>query len=198
MEPGNLLGDVSITDPKAMRALAHPVRLAILERLRRDGPASATDLAPHVGATPSVTSWHLRHLAGFGLVRDSEPAADRRYRRWEAAARGFRFEVPEDPEDEAGRSAARQLSRQMFVQASEQPARWLDEVEPGLDPLWRRLAGLFNTRVVVSPDELAAIMAEHERVLAPYVTRAEAERPPGSRAVRMLRYFLPEHARDPG
>ena len=57
-----------------MRALAHPVRLAILSFLRRNGPTTATVLAPHVGATPSVPSLHLRHLAGFGLVTDADPA----------------------------------------------------------------------------------------------------------------------------
>src|SRR5690242_9301861 len=93
------LGDLELTDPRAMRALAHPVRLAILGQLRRHGPATATALAPDVGATPSVTSWHLRHLARFGLVRDAEPSGDRRERRWEAVARGFAFEVPDDESD---------------------------------------------------------------------------------------------------
>ena len=80
MQSDNRFGDMEITDPKAMRALAHPVRLAILERLQRHGPATATQLSPHVGATPSVASWHLRHLAGFGLVRDAvEGGADLRY-----------------------------------------------------------------------------------------------------------------------
>src|SRR4051794_501273 len=97
MPATNPLGDFQIDDPKAMRALAHPVRLAILEHLQRHGPATATRLSPHVGATPSVTSWHLRHLARFGLVRDSDPGPDRRERQWTAVARGFSFEVPDDP-----------------------------------------------------------------------------------------------------
>ena len=193
--PGDPLGDVVITDPKAMRALAHPVRLAILDVLRRNGPSTATELAPAVGSSPSVASWHLRHLASFGLVRDSEPSADRRYRRWEAVGRGYRFEVPEAPADAEARSAARRLSGQMFLRAGEVPARWLAETEPGLDPAWRRLAGVANTRVVVSADELASIVAELENVLAPYVTRDPAGRPSGSRGVRLLRYVLPE---DPG
>ncbi|MYS21219.1 transcriptional regulator, ArsR family [Streptomyces sp. DvalAA-14] len=194
MDSDHLLGDLTITDPKAMRALSHPVRLAILDLLRRDGPASATELAREIDASPSGISWHLRHLAGFGLVRDSEPGPDRRYRRWEAVARGFRFEVPEDPDDEEGRSAARLLSQQMFVQAGEIPARWVAEVEPGLEPVWRRLAGLANTRVVVSASELAFIEAEFERVLAPYVTREAADRPLDGRRVRLMRYVLPERA----
>ncbi|MEU8958028.1 helix-turn-helix domain-containing protein [Streptomyces sp. NPDC048518] len=201
METGNRLGDVEITDPKAMRALAHPVRLAILERLQRHGPATATHLAPHVGATPSVTSWHLRHLASFGLVRDAEPGPDRRQRRWEAVARGFRFETPADPDpgdpdDEEATSAARVLAREMFLRSGDLPDRWAAEVEPTLEPEWRRLAGLANTRVVVSADELAAIEDEIERVLAPYVTRDEAARPADARSVRLLRYVLPEGAEE--
>lgn len=185
----NRLGDFEITDPKAMRALAHPVRLAILERLQRHGPATATQLSPDVGATPSVTSWHLRHLAGFGLVRDAEPGPDRRERRWEAVARGTRFEVPEDEE---GRSAARVLSREVFARSADLPRRWMAEVEPGLDPVWRRLTSLADTRVVVSADELAAIEDAIESVLAPYVTRDPSQRPASSRGVQLLRYALPE------
>lgn len=188
----NLLGDLTITDPKAMRALAHPVRLAILGLLRREGPATATELARQVDASPSGVSWHLRHLAGFGLVRDSDPGPDRRYRHWEAVGRGFRFEVPEDPDDVDGREAARLLSEQLFLGAGDAPARWAAEVEPGLEPVWRRLAGLADTRVVLGADELAAVLDEFERVLAPYVTREAADRPTGSRPVRLMRYALPE------
>jgi DNA-binding transcriptional ArsR family regulator len=193
MDRGNRLGDIEITDPKSMRALAHPVRLAILERLQRQGPATATQLSSDVGATPSVTSWHLRHLAGFGLVRDAEPGTDRRERRWQAATRGFRFETPEDEE---GRSAARVLSREMFAHAADLPHAWLTETEHGLDPVWRRSAGLANTRVVVSAEELAAIEEAIEGVLAPYVTRDPAQRPSGAGGVRLLRYILPEGAEE--
>ncbi|MGW1185571.1 ArsR/SmtB family transcription factor [Streptomyces drozdowiczii] len=192
MDSSNRMGDLEITDPQTMRALAHPVRLAILERLGRDGPATATELAPDVGATPSVTSWHLRHLATFGLVRDSAPGPDRRSRRWEAAARGFRFDAPQDPADGEGHSAARELSRQMFLRTADLPARWAAEVEPGLEPEWRAAAGMAHTRITVSADELAAIEDAIEQVLAPYVTRDTADRPEGSRGVALLRYALPE------
>ncbi|MEO3812771.1 helix-turn-helix domain-containing protein [Sphaerisporangium sp. B11E5] len=196
MNTGNRFGDIEITDPHAMRALAHPVRLAILEQLQRHGPATATQLSPAVGATPSVTSWHLRHLAGFGLVRDAEPGPDRRQRRWEAVARGFRFEAPADPDDEEGRSAARVLSREMFLRSGDLPSRWATEVEPTLEPEWLRRAGLADTRVVVSADELAAIEDAIEHILAPYVTRDEAARPAGARGVRLLRYALPDGAEE--
>src|SRR3954469_8773882 len=110
-EMGNPYGDVELTDPRAMRALSHPVRLAILSRLQREGPATATELADQVGASPSVTSWHLRHLAGFGLVRDSDVGSYGRKRYWEAVARGFRFGFPDDEE---GRGASEVLQHTLF------------------------------------------------------------------------------------
>lgn len=192
MGEGNRLGDLEVTDPRVMRALAHPVRLALLDRLHRHGPATASELSPHIGATPSVTSWHLRHLAGFGLVRDSEPGPDRRTRRWEAAARGFRFSVPADPADEEGRAAAKVLSRHLFDRAAVAPQRWAADVEPGLDPRWRQAAGLSDTRVVVTAAELEAILDAVEQTLAPYVLRDPARRPADARGVRLLRYALPE------
>ena len=187
----NPLGDLELTDPHAMRALAHPVRLAILEQLQRNGPSTATRLAPAVGATPSVTSWHLRHLAGFGLVRDSDAGTDRRQRWWEAAAGGFRFEAAGDEESQ---TAARMLSRQLFRRSEDLPRKWITEVEPRLDGEWRRLGGMANTRVVLSPAELEVIEKAIELVLAPYVTRDRADRPADGRGVRLMRYVLPEAA----
>ncbi|MER7643645.1 helix-turn-helix domain-containing protein [Streptomyces sp. NPDC126522] len=195
MDSGNRFGDLEISDPKAMRALAHPVRLAILERLQRHGPATASRLSPHVGATPSVTSWHLRHLAGFGLVRDAEGGTDRRERRWVAAARGFRFEMPDDEE---GRSAARVLTGEMFARNAELPPRWLMDTAPGLEPEWNRTARANNTRIVVTAGELASLQDAFEALIAPYVVREPDRRPADARGVRLLMYALPEGAGDEG
>ncbi|MFJ1755002.1 ArsR/SmtB family transcription factor [Kitasatospora sp. NPDC088134] len=189
MSSENPLGDVEVTDPRAMRALAHPVRLAILERLRLHGAATASELAPHVGATPTVASWHLRHLAEFGLVRDAEPGPDRRKRRWEAVGRGFRFAAGAE---EGSAEAASALSQLMFQRSAALPARWMAEVEPELPLEWRKLSGLANTRVVLSPAELAELEEAVEQLLAPYVHRERADWPAGARAVRLMRYALPE------
>ena len=184
----NVYGDVELT-PRGMRALAHPVRLAILSRLQVGGPSTATALAPVVGATPSVTSWHLRHLAEHGLVRDAAVESDGRQRWWEAVGHGFRFAATGD---DAGRDAAALLSRVMFEQAEGLPGRWARETEPLLEDEWRRSAGLSNTTFVATADELAEVEEAIERVLAPYVQRkSDSVTVPGGRDVRMLRYVLP-------
>jgi DNA-binding transcriptional ArsR family regulator len=187
----NPLGDVSVTDPQAMRALAHPVRLAVLSYLQRNGPATATQLAPHVGATPSVTSWHLRHLATFGLVLDADPSevpGDRRQRWWKAAARGFRVQVGESDEAVA---AALVLADQLVDVARRQVETWLTETAPGLDHAWARVAGVSNTGLVVTAAELEELEDEIDVLLGRYVMRPDRDVPADARPVRVLRHFLP-------
>ncbi|TWP34302.1 ArsR/SmtB family transcription factor [Leekyejoonella antrihumi] len=191
----NPLGDFEVTDPQAMRALAHPVRLAVLSRLQRQGPMTATALAEHVGASPSVTSWHLRHLASFGLVTDATAptgAEDGRRRWWKAVARGIRFDMPDSPE---GQDAGRLLRARMIAQALEHVARWTAEIEPDLEEPWVREAGAGNTGVRLTADEARDLQAAIEQLLAPYVTRQAEEPPAGAderRLVRVIRFFLPE------
>jgi DNA-binding transcriptional ArsR family regulator len=194
----NAYGDIELT-PRGMRALAHPVRLAILNQLQRHGPSTATVLAPIVGATPSVTSWHLRHLAEHGLVRDADIEGDGRQRWWEAVARGIRFAPPTDGGDE-DREAYRMLARVITADVERYPRQWEREVEPHLDGEWLALSGLANTRILTTAAELADVEAKLEAILAPYVLRKDDpdDRPDGVRGVRILRYVLPGLDEDRG
>jgi DNA-binding transcriptional ArsR family regulator len=179
-------GDVEL-DAKGMRALAHPVRLAILGHLREHGPDTATGLAPHVGASPSVTSWHLRHLAEHGLVEDAPGRGHGRQRWWQAVGWGFRSAAAQDP------GAHRVLSRAVELAEGDLVGSWSREVEPRLEPEWVAAAGRWNTRIAVTPQEVAHIDAAIEAVLAPFVHRQQAgDVPPDTRRVRILRYTMPE------
>jgi len=72
-----------ITNPRLLRALAHPARIAILEHLILDGPATATQCADVAGLSPSACSYHLRALARFGFIEpDPGSAVDGRQRPW--------------------------------------------------------------------------------------------------------------------
>src|SRR5829696_8009060 len=94
-----------IRDVRALSALAHPVRTALLSHLMAVGPRTASECAPVVDASASNCSWHLRQLARYGLVEDVG-SADGRERRWRAAATGFQF-TGEGP---AGRAAEQALA----------------------------------------------------------------------------------------
>ena len=100
--------------------------------------------------------------------------------------------MPVEAADEETLVAAQVLSRQLFVRAAELSHQWSEQVEPELDPAWREVAGVSNTRVVVSASEAEAITDAIEATLAPYVLREDSDWPDGARSVRLIRYVLPE------
>jgi DNA-binding transcriptional ArsR family regulator len=175
----NAVGDLELTDPAAMRALADPTRLSVFDRVRRE-PATVPDLAALVHEPEAAVHAHLEELERHGLVaRDGDE--------WHGVARGFVFEIPEDPE---GQAAARKLTAVMMLAYDDLPGRWVAETEPRLELEWARAAGLFHARVTLTPDELIGVQQGLEDVLAPYLTRDDA--PSDARPVRILGYFLPE------
>lgn len=83
---------VRLTDPRAIRALAHPARLAVLDVLNDDDKTlTATEAAHVAGLSPSAMSYHLRALAKWGIVRPAEEQAgtDGRERRWRRGGTGL-------------------------------------------------------------------------------------------------------------
>lgn len=185
----NPYGDLEL-DARGMRALAHPVRVRILGELQRGGPSTATRLSPVVGATPSVTSWHLRHLAEHGMVRDAAGRGSGRERWWEAVSRGYRLTAEGPGALEAGLA----LQSVMEEVDGDVVGDWHREVEPTLPREWLEVAGRSSTRVLVTLEEQRALDAAWEELLAPYVLRKDdaTSVPEGARSVRVLRHVLPD------
>lgn len=90
----NSRDQLEIDDPRAMRALAHPVRLDLLTALR-DGPLTATECAERVGESPQSCSYHLRTLAKYGFVERAE-AGNGKERPWRKVAGGLRWTAEGD------------------------------------------------------------------------------------------------------
>jgi hypothetical protein len=172
----NAVGDLVLTEPEAMLALGDPVRLALLDRVRREGAVTAAELE-----VPGAEE-HLRALERHGFV-------ERAGERWQAVGKGVFFEIPDEVD---GQAAARRLSSVMLLHYLDLPRRWVDELEPKLDVEWARAAGLFNARLTLTADELRTVQEELERMLEPYLKRAPAEAPADAGPVRILGYFLPE------
>ena len=187
----NQLGDVEL-DARGVRALAHPVRLAILLRLRANGVSTATRLAPLVGASPSVTSWHVRHLAEHGLVEDAPgDHGGGRSRWWQAVGSGFRFEI--DANDPAPALALMDALEQVEGDLVQQ---WSQVTRPRLEPQWLAVASRWNTGVIATPDEVAQLEVSIEKLLEPLANRSTTDAPEGARRVRILRYAMPEAPHD--
>ena len=55
-----------------LRALAHPLRLQLLEVLHAEGPATASQLGRQLGESSGATSYHLRALHRAGMIEEAE------------------------------------------------------------------------------------------------------------------------------
>ena len=174
----------TVTDPRALRALAHPLRLALLDHLMTFGPRTASECAEIVGSTPSNCSYHLRALARFGLVEAVE-AEDGRERPWQSTATGLTFGRTEDPgfrlgEDTAERLLAdRQiddeaaLAHQAVAQRDDQPEEWRDA------------SLLTGYALRLTPDELKDLAANLDALIRPYIGLTRADAPEGADVVAL-------------
>jgi DNA-binding transcriptional ArsR family regulator len=179
----NDVGDLILTEVDELRALADPVRLDLFDLVRRDGPFTVEEACARLSLPADTASTQLQQLATAGLI-DRDAAG-----RWSTEARGVYFEIPDEPE---AQRAARDLSNTMLAKYASLPSEWVRGVEPLLDLTWARAAGLFNTRVELTPDELRRLQEDLERLLEPFANRAANDRPADASPVRIMAYFMPE------
>ena len=174
-----------------MRAVAHPVRLGIMEQLAVHGPMTATELADRLDETPSNCSWHLRKLAEHGFVEESERGRGRK-RPWRAVSQGMRWgEVDESPEMARASEALSQLMIEREVaRFAASRARSLQETPP-----WREASTSSQSMLWLTADELGEINLAVRDLLISKIERFEhpERRPEGARLCAFLAWGIPAY-----
>jgi DNA-binding transcriptional ArsR family regulator len=172
-----------------MRALTHPVRLALLEALALEGPLTATGAAEVIGESPTTCSFHFRQLAKYGFVEQAATGPGR-MRSWRLTRVGMRFtDVHDDPETQI---AARALSRTLRERSLARLEAYY-EARASYPVRWQEVTGSSEFVLYVTPEELRAADAEVTAILHRYRDRiADPERrPPGSLPVEVLLFAYP-------
>lgn len=178
-----------IRDPRTLRAMAHPVRLQILEELVAGGPATATELAERVGESPANCSWHLRQLARYGYVTEAGGGSGRQ-RPWKVVLQSNRWDAGGDDRElaAAGEATAEvlfarefDLMRRWFATRREEPEEWRDAAFADGSLMWLTAAELAS----VQEEVFAAVTRFAERIEDP------ARRPPGARLVHLVSWGVP-------
>ena len=178
-----------LTDPRAMRAVAHPVRIALLEVLGTEGPLTATQAGEHIGESPTTCSFHLRQLAKYGFIEEVEGVAGRR-RPWRLIHTGLSFsDVSDDPET---RLAATALSRVLHT-------FYLDRLKEGLalrrdtPTEWQKATGASEFLLYVTVEELHELDEQMNALVKPFVERIgnPKKRPRGAAPIEVLFFAYP-------
>lgn len=180
---------MELTDPQAIRAFAHPLRIDLVELLG-GGPMTAAECARALGSTQASCSFHLRQLAKYGFVAEAPPGPDRRERRWELLDYEQTWSAADNPELTRGLDE---------VYIRREAGRLLDwTARRGSEPLeWRRTAVFGGATVPLTIEEVEDLRRRLGE-LTDYVTGKFADRigdhatwPEGSRPVRLLMAITP-------
>ena len=155
---------VQVTDVRALRALAHPLRNRLLGLLRLHGPSTASQLGRQVGENSGATSYHLRQLADYGFVEEVEGRGTARERWWRARHRMTSWEAADVLAQEGGAEVEDEMTRLQL----DGHARILNAWQAQKDALgaeWSTVASLNDYALRVRPEQARALVSELNAVL---------------------------------
>jgi DNA-binding transcriptional ArsR family regulator len=174
-----------------VRALAHPLRLRMLESLS-DGPATASMLARELGESSGATSYHLRALAAAGLIVEDLDRRKGRERWWKREPKtvGVISSAPaEDPEYDA---AVAQLESTMLNRDEAAIRRYLHARSDGEHSEdWRETAFIGGWMVYATEAEVNEL-SEHVVSWLRARRKPEEEREPDTPLVYVTYRALPQ------
>jgi len=156
-----------VREAQALRALTHPVRIALIEALAVHQPLTATQAADLIQETATTCSFHLRQLAKYGFVEEAGRGKGRE-RPWKLLDMGI--SVPEEDLDVEGRIAADTFARAFFQRALQRFDQWQRTRRLYPDD-WIRASAEDQAVLFVTAAELAEINTKVHEILTAYRDR---------------------------
>ncbi|MBO0803066.1 MAG: helix-turn-helix transcriptional regulator [Nocardiopsaceae bacterium] len=176
-----------ITDARTLRALAHPVRVALIEELSYRGPMTATEVGERIGETPTTCSFHLRQLAKYGFVEEAGGGKGRA-RPWRMTSIGMSLSA-DDPEALLASDAVVRVFRERSFARYQ---AWL-RAKAAYPREWRKATADDDYMSYVTADELKELSDELQALLTRFHDRLEdpSKRPPGAMLVETMLMSYP-------
>jgi DNA-binding transcriptional ArsR family regulator len=183
-----------VEDPRSIRALAHPARIAIIDALSSGEELTATQCAELTSLSPSATAYHLKFLERHGFATAAPPRPDRRERPWRASDRPTRVDL--DSSTPAGSSAVAAVAAAYIDTTRAIGIEFTEGLHAEAEE-WRD-AILTNADLWLTAEEFHQVAKELEAVLKPYRGRLGDEgRRIGGRRVRVMNVVVPYPHRPP-
>jgi Helix-turn-helix domain len=183
---------LTITDPTVIRALAHPVRMGLIELFGVRETLTATQASEALGESPANCAFHLRTLAKYGFVEEAGGGRGRE-RPWKASTKSRRIRL---------RSAdLKSEQAQVAVGALEQvwSDRWYTRFRDAFttrawSPEWEDASGTSQTLTFLTPEELRAVRDEIGAIISRHLDERRidpAKRPAGALPVEIVNFAYP-------
>jgi Bacterial regulatory protein, arsR family len=161
--------------------------MAIIDALASGDELTATECATLTGLSPSATAYHLKLLERYGFAEPAPARSDARERPWRAPTRRTRVDL--DASTPAGAAAVTAVGLAYFDRSRALAAEFLATAHE--DAVWQEVASLTNSDLWLTVEETRNVAAALTAVLEPYRGRVLADRPDGSRRVRVMNMVVP-------
>jgi hypothetical protein len=173
-----------------MRALAHPLRWALLEALGHAGTLTATQASEMLGESPANCAFHLRTLAKYGFVEEAGGGKGRE-RPWRQAYRRMSWQDRQG--DEQFRLAGQALNQVWLDRVLSRARRSLAATASWPEGFEDDLGGS-TSMLYVTPDEARELYGELMKTVERTIghehrfteRRDPARRPPGAVPVEFV------------
>ena len=190
------LPHLEVRDPKMMRALAHPLRMALLEAIgnAESRTLTATEASELLGESPANCAFHLRTLAKYGFVEEAGGGRGRE-RPWRLRYRGLELAPPwQDAETRlAAHAVASVWIDRWLARARERLMRII-----GYSPAWQEATLASQMDLYLTAQEAKDLGAAMHNLVDPYQERRDdpSLRPPGGVRYEVMLFGYPLD--DPG
>ena len=177
-----------VTAVADLKALAHPLRMNLLQALVVEGPMTASQLARLLEESPANCSWHLRKLAEHGFVREA-PGGTGRNRPWRAVSEGLVWGDDDDPAALAAGDALTDAMLEREVQRL-RAARAARDQEP---PEWREATGMNQSMMWLTAEETEDLLRQMRELFTAHLERIHdpSTRPDDARLVTLIGWAVP-------
>ncbi|GIG40267.1 winged helix-turn-helix domain-containing protein [Cellulomonas phragmiteti] len=179
--------DTRAVEPEALKAFAHPLRMAMYSALRNEGPATATMLGQRLGESSGQTSYHLRQLEKHGFVEDDPDRSRGRERWWRAV--GFRMDRLDMLEDPTSATAVRAVLQAVIAERAQTLTAWAAALEERHGDWSAQMAS--NITLDLTEDETSELIERLTAVVDDLGARSGAAGIDGRRRVRVYLDVLP-------
>lgn len=170
----------------SLKALAHPLRIRLLEVLSSYGAQTASGLAQRLGESSGATSYHLRQLAKHGFVREVAEKGTARERWWERPPGSLIVTTPELATNQASRDAARLVNNEFGFIRAKLLTDFLDKSLDVLPTEWSEASMVATLHTHLTAEQLAEITRETEAFLSARLKRYRGQQgTPGTRPVQI-------------
>ncbi|MFI7133250.1 ArsR/SmtB family transcription factor [Nonomuraea sp. NPDC050153] len=181
---------VVVLDAKGLRALAHPLRVQLVDLLRKHGPSTATRLAERLGVNSGTASYHLRRLGAAGFVEEDAERGNARERWWRSVHRTTRLIDDDNNLSEREPEAVLAYMQSIAALYNLRTQQALNGLQTMPAP-WRGVLDLSSIPFRLTLEEARRLRADLAELFARY-RRDGDDAPPDAVLVYLMTQVIPE------